>query len=423
MHHAKNRLPILILALSCLVSPAVAAEVPAPPDSAAIATMVRTLSAPDFAGRGNGTVEAFAAADTVAAWFAAAGLAPPPDGKGWFRDFPLPGLTLPGRNVLGWLPGAGALADEIVLIGAHYDHLGKVASVDGAADRYFPGADDNASGVAVLVETARILADRARAGADTLRRSVMVAGFAGEEIGLLGSRSLARRPVPHAPVAMINIDTVGRLRGGRVQIGGLDSAASFAAMVARNAEGLGLGIKPLRGDWAASDQASFLAAGVPSLFFFTGPYPEYHTPEDRWPLVSFPGMVRVASLVAAVARDLTIDPRPVVATIETDTAADAMSRSQAPEGKAERAWLGIIPDFTAEGPGVRLGGVMPGSPAESAGLRKGDLLVEFAGEPVADLPALTVLLRTHAAGERVAAVVEREGRAVEFAVTLKRRRR
>ena len=100
-----------------------------------------------------------------------------------------------------------------------------------------------------------------------------------------------------------------------------------------------------------------------------------------------------------------------------------MSRSQAPEGKAERAWLGIIPDFTAEGPGVRLGGVMPGSPAESAGLRKGDLLVEFAGEPVADLPALTVLLRTHAAGERVAAVVEREGRAVEFAVTLKRRRR
>ena len=166
----------------------------APADESALLHRVRILAHEDMAGRATGTAGALAAADSVAGWFARTGLSPPPALGGWFQDFPLSpddpaGGT--GRNVLGWLPGEGALAERVLVIGAHYDHLGLQLADDGRTVLgVYHGAEDNASGVSVLVALAAQLA--AHPGGE--RRSCLFAAFAGEEIGLLGSTWLARHP-------------------------------------------------------------------------------------------------------------------------------------------------------------------------------------------------------------------------------------
>ncbi len=393
------------------------------PDPEILMQRVRTLSDPGLLGRGNGTDAALAAADTVAAWFAAAGLVRHPELEGWFQDFPLSGDEYrgrSGRNVIGWLPGRGDLADQVILIGAHYDHLGVIDDPDGGPPLLYPGADDNASGVSAMVELARIFGSTAQSqSSGSPRRSLLFAAFAGEEIGLQGARHLAAEfPAGVVPKAMLNLDSIGRLRNSRLYVGGVGSSPGFRELVAAVAAESRLDPQMSAGGWDASDHVAFLEVGVPSLFFFTGPYIEYHTPEDRWELVSAAGMAKVAVTAVGISGRLATDSQPPVFTpVGSDSVPDSRGAQQ------RRAWLGVIPDFTEDAGGVLLAGVMPDSPAAAAGLRKGDVLVEFAGIAVADLPGLTVQLRRHEAGRIVTVVVVRQGERLSVEVTLKRRPR
>lgn len=412
--------PLLLAtsAVAALAAPAVARAVDG--DGQAMLERVRTLSADDLQGRGNGTAAALAAADTIARWFAAAGLEPPPGCRDRFSDFALSGPGLdgrPARNVLGWSPGRGALADELVVLGAHYDHLGLALGPDGATvTGIYRGAEDNASGVAVLVDLARRLhADAAPAD----RCALLFVAFAGEEVGLQGAAAALRA----APLAgrrvrlMLNLDSVGRLRGDRLYVGGLGSSPRLRPLVEDVNRGHGLGLELSDGGWDASDHVIFNAAGIPVLFLFTGAHPQYHTVQDRWDLVEPRGLARVADF----ARDL------AAAVAAAPGGFPYAPQAELPPAGAERgktrAWLGTIPDFVENTGGVKLSGVMPGSPAEEAGLAAGDVLVAMEGSAVADLAGLTALLQAHGAGETVTVTVVRGGERRDFAVTLRARPR
>lgn len=403
------------------------------PDSAWLLARVRALAGPEFAGRGNGSAEALAAAETIAVWFAAAGLEPAGE-LGWFQDFALSGAApgapagLPARNVLGRLPGRGALAGSWLVAGAHYDHLGRVAPDSAAAGPAFcPGADDNASGVAALLAVARRLAGDGGAGP---ARSVLFAAFAGEEDGLQGSAWLAR----HLPlsadslVAMLNLDTVGRLRDSRVYVGGAGTAAAFPALLAALGGAHGLTLELGRGGWDASDHVSFQALGVPVLFLMTGPHADYHTPRDDWPRVAAGGLARVAGFAADLLAALRARPGglPYVAVAEpppsraarAPAGEPAISTPSAGGGRERRAWFGVVPEFVDGVEGVKLAGVMPGSPAAAAGLARDDVLQVFAGRRVRDLAAYTEALRAHDPGDTVAVEVRRGGETLRLRVVL-----
>jgi hypothetical protein len=320
-------------------------------------------------------------------------------------------------NVLALLPGADpALAHETLVVGAHLDHLGRGEFGTLAPDaqgQIHNGADDNASGIGGLLAVARALA----AGAP-LRRSVLFAAFSGEEMGLLGSAYYVEHPArPLADtVAMLNLDMIGRLAEGRLTVFGAETSPSFEPIVRTAGRDLALAPEFAEGAFAPSDQTSFHAKGIPVLHFFSGTHPQYHTPDDDAALVNAEGIALVARLVAGTAAELANAPgRPPVVLAQGP-----------PPGAGEGGygpWLGTVPAFG--GPpvhGVRLQAVRPGSPAEGAGLRAGDVIVEFAGAPVANLEEFAAILFGARAGERVEIVVEREGGRVATSAVLGQRR-
>ena len=321
-------------------------------------------------------------------------------------------------NVVGILPGTDPrLRAEAIVVGAHYDHLGRGGEGSLAPERtgvIHPGADDNASGTAVVLALAR--AFRAACG---LPRTLVFVGFAGEELGLLGSSHYVRQPAfPLAQtVLMVNLDMVGRLRNGRVYVGGVDSAAGLRELVGRAAQGLGL-TPELRGDpYAPSDHTSFYAAGRPVLFLFTGAHADYHRPGDTWDKLNPPGLVAIATFTARLVDAIGREPTaPVYARVERPSAGPR-------RGGGYGAFFGVVPEFgEAERPGVRVSGVRPGSPAEQAGVQAGDIIVRFGGVAVTTLEDLTFALRGKRPGDRIEAVIVRDGAERRIEATLGERR-
>lgn len=329
--------------------------------------------------------------------------------------------TARASNVIGRIPaGADEPLPGVVVLGAHFDHLGMGGdgSLAPGVEEIHNGADDNASGTAALMEAARLLSGRR----GELRRDVVFAAFSGEESGLIGSTAYVREApgglgfegAEGTPVvAMLNMDMVGRL-GTDLSVLGGDSAAEWEEIVQPLCGDLDLGCT-LGGDgYGPSDQTPFYAAGVPVLHFFTGTHDEYHKPSDDAHLVHAVGTARVARLVADVAAD--VGARPELLTYQQVPAPP-------PTGdlRSWRASLGSIPDYTGDSegrPGVKLAGVRPDGPADKAGLKRGDLLVGLAGQEVRDIYDMMFVLRQAKPGQQVDAVVVRDDERLTLPVVL-----
>ncbi len=321
------------------------------------------------------------------------------------------------RNVVGVLRGAGPRAGEYVIIGAHYDHLGLGSHgslVPESIGTPHPGADDNASGTAALLELARLFSKNQK----RLGRSLIFIAFAGEELGLRGSGYFIKNPpVPlEKVVAMVNLDMIGRVREGRLYVGGAGTSPAFPPLLERANRRVGLDLKISSSAMSASDHMQFELKGIPVLFFFSGLHADYHRPSDTWDKLSIEALKNVAELVYLVVEDLSRVPeRPPYTRTE-----HAMPVSTG--GSGYGPYFGSIPDFSDDIAGVRFAAIREGSPAARAGLRAGDVLIEFDGRPIENLVDFTYALRSKKPGDEVEVVVLRDARQVKARVRLEQRR-
>lgn len=332
---------------------------------------------------------------------------------------------LPTQNVVAFLPGTDpALRGQVVVLGAHYDHLGRDASSatdPKAGDAIRNGADDNASGTATVLELARLLA------AAPPKRSVAFVLFSGEELGLLGSNWFVNHaPVPlDSVVAMLNFDMVGRLTNDKLLVYGTATAQELPALLdSANAAGPKLQVKGIGDGFGPSDHASFYEKNLPVLHFFTDQHADYHAAGDDADRINVPGTARVADLALRVTRAVADRPARLTFTKAPTTA--RMGGSESRQGP--QVYLGSVPDMAGDDVrGLRLQRVTEGSPADRGGLKAGDVVVELDGKPVTDLYTYTDALYSHAPGDEVTVVVLRapaaggEPQRVSVRVTLGRR--
>ncbi len=391
---------------------------PVPPQAPAVDPDVvgRYLAADDLEGRLAGSPGARCAGDFIARQFELLGLEPAGEDGTFFQTVPLASSINPhapsgtGRNVVALLRGDDPnRRADVVIIGAHYDHLGRgpFGSLEPDANAIHNGADDNASGVAALLETADLLVH-----GQPPARSILFIAFTGEEFGLLGSAQYARAPTMplERTVAMLNLDMVGRLGTGPLIVYGVDTAAEWERLVNDTAAELGVEVAFNGSGYGPSDHTSFYSQDIPVLHFFTNVHSEYHKPSDDWELIDVEGLLRVSALVAGIVER--VAERPTRLTLQ---------RAEAPPPVSEGgygAYLGTVPDFAPVDFGVRLSGVSAGSPAEQAGMHKGDVLIRLGGQEIEDLYAFTDALRSHAPGDTVEIVVLREGEEVPLVAVL-----
>jgi hypothetical protein len=321
------------------------------------------------------------------------------------------------HNVVAYLPGQ---TEEYVIVGAHYDHLGlglQNSLAPSQTGKIHPGADDNASGTAGVIELARQTAAR-RAH----RRGFLFLCFAGEEQGLLGSAYYAAhplKPVKNA-VAMINMDMIGRLRDNKLYIGGVATGSTLKTLVEHATEHSGFQADQSEtGGYGASDHTSFTAKQIPTLFFFSGLHSDYHKPGDTWDKINARDAVRVLGEVSEIATALTDAPdRPQFVRVAGNPHA---GNAAASTGGGYGPYFGSIPDFGSPPHGVRFSDVHDASPAAKAGLKAGDVLVEFDGKIIDNLYDFTYALRQHKPGDKVKVKVLRDGTAVVADVILAKR--
>jgi hypothetical protein len=387
---------------------------------------IKFLSADRLDGRLTGSPGADTAAAYLARRFEAVGLQPA--AGGWFQNFPIARdapvaqhahvAGLVGRNVIGVLPGRDpVLRNEAVIVGAHYDHLGLggFGSLDpDSTGKVHNGADDNASGAAMLIEIAQRLA------ATRPARTVVFIAFSGEELGLLGSSYYVKQPVyPLATtLAMVNLDMVGRLRHKRLIVYGSQTAREFPALLDSLNWYAGMDLKAQGDGYGPSDQSSFYAAGRPVLHFFTDLHEDYHRTTDDWQKINVEGFGQVATLVTGAVTALANRTTPLTP-VAVPPPAPPATGTAATSGYG--AYLGTIPDMTDSPGGVRLVGVRAGSPAEQAGLRGDDIITRIGDMNVPDLQAMTTALRSHKPGDRVDIVVRRGAATTTLHATLGQR--
>jgi len=326
-----------------------------------------------------------------------------------------------GRNVIAMLPGtgwpeaaeggvpAGRRPPETVVLGGHYDHLGYGGANSAAPGEHtvHHGADDNASGTALLVEVARMLK---REG--PFPRSILFVAFSGEERGLLGSAHYAANAsVPLTDTAaMVNLDMVGRLDGDTLVVHGTGTGTGLDALVDRLVTAHGFKAAKEPGGFGPSDHSSFYARKVPVLHLFTGSHADYHRPTDTADKIRYDGMVRISRLVADIVRELATAPeRP--AYIE-------VASKQFARGGGDRPYFGSIPDFGKPGKGYAITGATKDSPAAQGGLKGGDVIVRLGESAVTGLEDFDSALRKHKGGDTVPVVVLRDGAEVTLQVTL-----
>jgi Peptidase family M28/PDZ domain/PA domain len=322
------------------------------------------------------------------------------------------------NNVLAYLPGK---TDEYIIIGAHYDHLG-YGNVDSLAPsqigQIHPGADDNASGTAGVLELARLLAPRK----GQLQRGILFADFAGEELGLLGSAEWVKEPtLPlDKAVAMINMDMIGRIKDEKVFVGGTGTGATFKDLLDEEKGKFPFHIEYSASGYGASDHTSFVGKQIPVLFFFSGLHSDYHKPSDTWDKINAPDAAKLLDFIDDVALKIdSASERIAFVTVKEDQPG---GQSASGGGGGYGPYFGSIPDFGQEENGVKFSDVRPGSPAAKAGFKAGDVLVQFGDKPIHNLYDFTDALRRSKVGDVVDVQVLRDGKPVNASVKLEQRK-
>lgn len=326
-------------------------------------------------------------------------------------------ITKSTTNVVGVLKGSDPeISREVIVIGAHYDHLGlgEFASLgETQGKEIHNGADDNASGTSGLLEVARVLAKRRT----ELKRSVVFVAFGAEEEGLIGSKFYVNHPLfpLEKTVAMLNMDMIGRMKNSRLIIGGSGSSPLWKDLLQHINESAEIELKFQEDGYGPSDHSSFYGKNIPVLFFFTGVHTDYHRPSDDWEKINIEGEARALGLIAETVMEVSrLDTRPVFSKVKDQ------SREIQPSGEL-RAYVGTIPDYGEEVEGVKLSGVREGSPADKAGIQGDDVIIEFAGTKIKNVYDYTYVLQDHKPGDVVEIIVLRNGKRMVLKATLGQR--
>ncbi len=342
--------------------------------------------------------------------------------------FPLTGVTATlktnverqisyDNNVLAMLPPSGDLKNaEYVLVGAHYDHLGhgdhnSLARED-ERGQIHNGADDNASGTALVLELAGKLAELRKAQPELFKRGVIFALWSGEELGIVGSSYFAEHPtVPiEAIVAYLNYDMVGRLRENTLYVQGVGSSDMWKKLLERRNVLAGFNLSLNDDPYQPTDVTALYPKGVPVLGFFTGSHADYHRPTDDADKLNYEGIRRIADFSERIVMDLVkSDTRPTYAKVER-------SAEQQGDRASLRAYLGTIPDYVSDIEGVKLSDVKSGGPAAKAGLRAGDVIIGLAGQKITNIYDYTYALDALKIGEPTEIVVNRNGETVTLTI-------
>lgn len=344
---------------------------------------------------------------------------------GYYQDFTYgKDVQRTTHNIIAVLPGKDRrLKDEYIVVGSHYDHLGMGGQGSGSRRPdtlgVHPGADDNASGDAVVLQLARYF-KKARPA-----RSIIFAFFGAEEQGIVGSKRFVewmRQEDPcriHLPaglegiVAMVNLDMVGRMRDNALSVSGTGTSTDFKALAEMAAERTQLTITCTPDGYGPSDQASFVAADIPVLYLTTGGHMEYHTPDDVPSTLSYDGMQRTLDYARELVTELA--GRPGKPDFIPVPGSNTMSHARF------KVTLGIMPDVTGAStvPGLRADIVVAGKPALAAGMRSGDIIQEIDGKPVKDINEYMERLSELKAGTTIPVKVLRGGETIVLQVHLK----
>ncbi|MCG7940831.1 MAG: M20/M25/M40 family metallo-hydrolase [Candidatus Thiodiazotropha lotti] len=367
---------------------------------------VSYLSDRQLQGRGLGSKGLDLAADYIAAAFKKAGLTPGGEQQGYFQYFfanDEEGKSQRLKNIIGVIPGRHPQrSKQNLVIGAHYDHLGlgwPDVRENNQGKIHF-GADDNASGIAVMLELARILAKNHKPD-----RTIVFVAFSGEEAGRLGSKHYVkhqqRHPVSNT-IGMLNLDSVGRLFDNKLIVLGAESASEWPHIFRGIGFVTGIESAMVNEPLDTSDQISFHEAGVPAVQLFTGAHTDYHRPGDTADKIDIDGMIKVAEVSKQVVEYLAAREEPM--TIRLAGAQQSQKTS-----KQRKVSLGTIPDFTYQGHGYRLHGVVPNSPADKAGLKKMDIIVHIDQTPIKGLRDLSKTLKSLKQGQTIRIEYLRDG--------------
>ena len=397
------------------------AELPPVFSERALAEHVSYLASPDLQGRGVGGEGLAQAASYIEKRFQEIGLSPGGTDGTYRQPFVIAegpdGKPVEVVNLIGYIPGQREdWRDQSVIVSAHYDHLGlgwpDVHSGD--EGKVHPGADDNASGVAVLLELAKNFAD-----GDPPSRNLVFIAFSGEEAGRLGSIHFVEHPAifPLDGIrGAINVDTVGRLGEGRITVLATGTADEWQHIFRGVGFVTGIDSRNVPQSLDASDQVSFIEKGIPAVQIFTEAHADYHRPTDTADKVDMAGLVRIATFVKEATAYLVEREEPLTVTIAA-AEGEGKARAKAP-ASGRKVSFGTVPEFAFQGPGVQVSSLVPGSPAEKAGIQAGDVLTRIDDREVEDLRGFSDILKTLEPGQTIKATVVRGGEELQVEVTV-----
>ncbi|WP_455211772.1 M20/M25/M40 family metallo-hydrolase, partial [Kaarinaea lacus] len=375
---------------------------------------IEYLASEKMVGRELGSKELNQAAEYIAQVFKQAGLKPGGDEgdsyfQRWQNDFKGEKGKLSLRNVIGIIPGNDPAYDkESVIVSAHYDHLGRgwpdVHKGDEGKIHY--GADDNASGVAVMLELARQIAGQWKPN-----RAIIFVAFTGEEAQRVGSKYYVKKALRYPAknvIGVINLDTVGRLGDNPVTVFGVGSAREWIHIFRGIGFVTGIKITSVSNDYGFSDQKSFIDVGVPGVQLFGSVHQDYHRPGDTIDKIDPQGLLKVATVLKEAVEYLANREEPMNVTIEGSKKTEQRKSSKPQAGR--KVSLGTVPDFEYQGKGVRITGTIAGSPAQKAGLKEGDIIIFIKGTTVENLNDFAKVLRGMKPGEKTTVKYTRDGK-------------